>query len=260
MDPNQQPQDFNKPNEPTENPSAPQMGAPAQSDFSQPAPDFSGNPEAVTPPPVSQPFGQPVEANQPLAPQPSFTSPQVAPVNQPPVSSGENPGQVLGIVSIVMSVIGLSLIGLILGVISRKKSKAVGASTTLGTIGMVMGIVFTVIGFMFFLLITLVAYGGIQDRAKDVSAETNATMVEKKAEAYYATTYSYPATIADFEKDGVSSLSKLDFTVNTTTPTDYKTVKYVQCSNDGAQVIYYSAKTETIVIKPLGTASSLVAC
>ena len=55
----------------------------------------------------------------------------------PPNPQG-NPGQVLGIVSIVLGLTcGLSLFGFVLGFVSRSRSKRAGASAALGTIGIV---------------------------------------------------------------------------------------------------------------------------
>lgn len=96
---------------------------------------------------------QPPQTNQPeqLPVQPTQQQPYA-----PQQHVGENPGQTLGIVSIIMTVpLGLSVVGIILGVISRNQSKKVNASTTLGTVGMVLGIVGTVLGFLGFLLFFL---------------------------------------------------------------------------------------------------------
>jgi len=49
-----------------------------------------------------------------------------------------NPGQALGVVSIVLGLTcGLSLFGLVAGFVSRRRSKRAGASPVLGTIGIV---------------------------------------------------------------------------------------------------------------------------
>lgn len=61
-----------------------------------------------------------------------------------------NPGQALGIVSIVLGLTcGLSLFGLIAGFVSRRRSKRARASPALGTIGLAIsavGLVFLVAG------------------------------------------------------------------------------------------------------------------
>lgn len=165
MNPNEQPrEESNNVSEPT-----PQFGAPTQLNDQPLAPEpvetqqtvpAEPTPEAPSGP---QPFDQTTVPQQPVPP--TSPAPQTA-TNQ------ENPGQTLGIVSIVLSFVGLSLIGLILAVISRKKSKAAGASTTLGTVGLVLGIVFTVIGFFYFAAVLLATVANIQDRAQS-SSETS---------------------------------------------------------------------------------------
>lgn len=89
--------------------------------------------------------------NSQSPPQQNDTSPTQPPYEQPPAPNTttppvHNPGETLGIISIIMTVpLGLSIVGIILGVISRKRSKEVGASTTLGTVGMWLGIIGTVL-------------------------------------------------------------------------------------------------------------------
>ena len=72
----------------------------------------------------------------------------------------ENPGQTLGIVGIVCNFLGINIVGIVLGVMSRNKSKQYGMSTTLGTVSLVWGIVGTVLGvlaFIFFVLMMVLA-------------------------------------------------------------------------------------------------------
>jgi hypothetical protein len=56
-----------------------------------------------------------------------------------------DPGETLGIISIFLDVIGFSLIGIVLGVISRNKSRAAGFDGVTGKIGLILGIVFTIL-------------------------------------------------------------------------------------------------------------------
>ncbi len=128
-------------------------------------------PEPVVPPAQEQPVQAPqvsAETEPPTVQESLEQQPQAATSPVTPVgASGENPGQTLGIISIVLDLIGFSVIGIILGVISRKKSKAAGHSTTLGTVGLVLGIIFTVIGLLFLVTIALTAYSGIQQAAQE---------------------------------------------------------------------------------------------
>lgn len=81
-----------------------------------------------------QPGSQPVQPQQ-------LRSPQQQPAGYP----GENPGQTLGIISIILPFVGFSLVGIVLGAISRHKSKQAGMSASLGTVGLIISIVVTVL-------------------------------------------------------------------------------------------------------------------
>lgn len=240
--------------------------------------DPQNNPFSDTPPtppeqapadptPVSV-NGAPLET--PVQPIPTPQAIQPQPVAQSTPASSEDPGKTLGIIGIVLDIIGFSLIGLILGIISRKKSKAAGHPATLGTIAMVLGIVFIVIGVVVggvIALLTITAGQGLQERASQAAAEENAAIVVEKAEIYPTfsgnNSLSYPSTIADFEKNPESSLKNnpdLTARVTDTTPTDTSTVEYKRCSDGAAQVSYYDPISHHVVIKALGSASSTVAC
>lgn len=81
----------------------------------------------------------PPAAGQPPAPQPAQPGTYV-----------ENPGQTLGIIGIVLNAVGITIGGIILGALSRSKSKQAGMPTTLGTVSLVWGIVATALAFLFF--------------------------------------------------------------------------------------------------------------
>ena len=60
----------------------------------------------------------------------------------------QNPGETIGIIGIVLNFLGINVGGIICGVISRNKSREVGASTTLGTVSLVWGIIGTALAFI----------------------------------------------------------------------------------------------------------------
>lgn len=174
----------------------------------------------------------------------------------------EDPGKTLGIVSIVLDVIGFAPVGLVLGVISKKKSRQAGFDGSLGNVGMIIGIIFTIIGVLFvgFLaLISVVAYSGIQDRSNDASAQANANAVIEKADIYHTYSGSYPRTVSDFSKYPESTLDDSGTDVITSTPSESTQVKYIYCA-DGAQVTYFKTSVNKAIILPLGNASSTEAC
>lgn len=107
--------------------------------------------------------------------------------------------------------------------------------------------------------ITIVAYNGIQNRAKTSSAQSLANTVAKKAEAYNAIQTGYPATRTAF---GDVAESKLDnpALVTGTAPTNEKTVQYLYCdAGKGYQVVYFDAVANATKIVTGGTTVSCAA-
>lgn len=101
---------------------------------------------------MDQQAPQPPQA--PMPPQPQM-QPQMPPQQGVPM---ENPGQTLGIVGIVLNFLGITLGGIILGVMSRNKSRQYGMSTTLGTISLVWGIIATVFVVLGFIILVVVGF------------------------------------------------------------------------------------------------------
>ena len=107
--------------------------------------------------------------------------------------------------------------------------------------------------------ITIVAYNGIQNRAKASSAQSAAATVIKKAEAANAVKSAYPVTAADFAAQADSSLtgSGLTLAAITTAPSTATTIEYIPCtspSGAGATVAYwdYGASTPAKVSRTIG--------
>lgn len=112
-----------------------------------------------------------MDQNQP--PQPAAPLPQ-QPVQQFP----DNPGQTLGIVGLVLCVLHIGIVGIILGVISRNKSKEVGASTAIGTASMITGIVLTTLYalyFMFWIFIFFFAFANASQSSGSSSGTYDST-------------------------------------------------------------------------------------
>lgn len=100
------------------------------------------------------PNQQPQEQPTPMAPQQPVPAPQ-----QPYAAPQENPGQLFGILSIVLFFV-FPIAGLVLGVMSRNKSKAANMPTTLGTIGLVMNIIAVVLGVLYVILMIILFASG----------------------------------------------------------------------------------------------------
>ncbi len=108
-------------------------------------------------------------------------------------------------------------------------------------------------------------YTAIQERAYTAGARSTAYSVERKADAYFARTNSYPKTIDDFGKYPDSALRSYDgkkYKVSDKMPTknNHETVQYKYCSADSAQVMYHDYTTGNAVIRPLGEADSSAVC
>lgn len=115
-------------------------------------------------------------------------------------------------------------------------------------------IVIVVIGIL--ASITIVAFNGVQNRAKSTAASSLAQNVRKAADLHFADTGTYP-TIANMTSS--NALARIDssaFTVSAATPTTEKHVRYVQCGSPviGAQITYRTFPTGTADIV-LGTCS-----
>lgn len=115
--------------------------------------------------------------------------------------------------------------------------------------------------------ITIVAYNGVTNRAKTVKAQSNAAVIQRKAEAFNGLVGTYPTAVA--ATTGFSTASPADTSVSlqgsgivfaaisTTAPTNENTVEYLPCttpSGAGAKVGYwdYSAATPAKVQITIG--------
>ena len=112
--------------------------------------------------------------------------------------------------------------------------------------------------------ITIVAYNGIQNRAKQSSAQSLANAIVKKGEAYNTIQSAYPTNVAAFASgpnesilDDASKVSDVTKGSATGFPTDEKKVGYVKCTaGNTAQVIWRDAVNSNYVAIGLGGATS----
>lgn len=98
-------------------------------------------------------------------------------------------------------------------------------------------------------VISLVAYNGIQNRARTTTAESAAKTVADKAQLYYSDKGSYPASINDLTGANVNDPWHIDTNAVTadtggaaisTRPAKENTVAYKKCNDNGAQVFYFN--------------------
>ena len=115
--------------------------------------------------------------------------------------------------------------------------------------------------------ITIVAYNGIQNRAKESAAQSLANTIVKKAEAFNSVEGSYPANVAGFgtgngttgnpaeaKLDNASQVTDVASNVLLTVATE-NAVQYRRCAT-GAQIYYYNARTLTRLAVGVGGAAS----
>lgn len=109
--------------------------------------------------------------------------------------------------------------------------------------------------------ITIVAYNGIQNRARTSSAQSTANNLVKKAQAYNTINGAYPATVAAFEaatgEAALDAASQTALVIAAPTATTYTTVQYRYCdSGTGAQLVYWDSVNNQTATIPAGTQTS----
>lgn len=90
------------------------------------------------------------------------------------VAPQEQKDDVLGILSLVASLCGFAVVGLVLGLIGASKAKKEGRSVALSRTGWIIGLVFTVLGLLFILVI-LAAIPALQRSARETRDRSQST-------------------------------------------------------------------------------------
>ena len=137
MNPTQRPEQPDQPGQFFSQPSPQPASEPISPPMPQPTPETHPLSEPV---PVlnGSPSSQPVEAANPFAQQPVAGASAAV--------TSRNPGQTLGIVSLVLALVGLGLLSLIVGIIGLKKSKQAGMKNGFALAGVIVGIIEIIIG------------------------------------------------------------------------------------------------------------------
>ena len=116
------------------------------------------------------PSQDPVPSELTSAPTPVAPETPVAPVASTPVGpTADNPGKTLGIVSLILSIIGVGLVGLILGIVGMNKSKAAGQKNGFALAGIIVGAVNILFGLIFG-IIFIAAAGQLATKCAELGA------------------------------------------------------------------------------------------
>ena len=137
------------------------------------------------------------------APQPSQPQVPQQPTVTPP--QGSDPGKTLAIVGLVLGFIGLSLIGLILSIVSKKKSSKAGFKNTVALIGIILNSIFIFLTIVVIIPITLISYNAVQNRSRDLATYTELNQLNKAVVSYISEKSTKPSDLA-----AVASAANLD--------------------------------------------------
>jgi len=135
--------------------------------------------------------------------------------NNPPVQQQamQQKTDVLGIISIVLSFAGLSLIGFILGLVGASQAKKRSSSPVLSRIGWILGLVST---FMTLAVLILVLAGipALQANQRNSARQNDVARIEAELARFYSENRYYPPNIASFTVEkGIKqpSLEDIDY-------------------------------------------------
>jgi hypothetical protein len=187
--------------------------------------------------PPTEPLPPPSAVSAP--PQPVYVPPAVGQPYPPYQLPAENPGQVTGIIGIVLAFIGIVPIGLILSIISTVQSSKARASKVLGIVGIVLNGIGLLLLVAAIILFAFATKYGIEEEAKSSRVRANAHSLEKKAEAFYVINGYYPQSIQDFSKHSETKLDEIDITIDSVQPIDDTSIMYEACGKNGAEIVYY---------------------
>lgn len=167
-------------------------------------------------------------SRQPTSPPQSMFAPDQQYAAQPPYSTVQpDSGHTLGIISLITSLVGLGVVGIVTGLIALRKSKRSGHGTN------IMGLIGLVVGSISVLLITLIFAGMVlnnvdsnQGLAKDKLSITRLDSVHTNLETFYNDNNFYPENPVLSDFPGIDPMA-------------------LQNGNDKKLVVVKGTKTET---------------
>ena len=148
---------------------------------------------------------------------------QTQPIQQLPA---KDPGHGMGIASLITSILGLGLVGIILGAIGMSKSKKAGFKTNvMALIGLILGVL-DILVFIVIAGLVVANFQGAQATARDTQRVVRINSMHSKLEEYYNENIGYPTTM------NVANFPGLD-------------AQTLNDNNGQAIVVYTNSATET---------------
>lgn len=255
------------PNQPqNQNPQQPQPAAATPQPQQIISPTVNAQQPATPPPnpapaPTAQPVAPPQDTQQTVN-QPQPTAPQMATPSPVANIDSKNPGKVLAIVSLVLAFLGLSLIGLVLAIIAKVKSKHAGFKSGLATVSIIINSLFIVITVGLVALLMILAMPMAQARST-AQAFTNDVVAGNYSGALsyttdptkeVDTTTAYLTHVHDeigSSQNTISSASQ-DGYYGFVFKTNGNSTYYRVIVKDGK---VYDASIDTVELKPLGSSN-----
>lgn len=111
--------------------------------------------------PPQQPM-QPMQPMQPAPPAQGYTA--------------EDPGKTMGIISLVLGLINIGLVGLILGIIARSKSKAAGYNNGIALAGIIVSVITMILSAIFAVIMIIGMVAGmsmLNEKCKELGPGTH---------------------------------------------------------------------------------------
>ena len=112
----------------------------------------------------------------------------------------EHKTDILGIVSIVLAVLQMTLPGLIVGIVGLVKAKKAGYSKVLSIVGIILNIFIAIIGIAVILFLVLVIFPASAKVANDLLRSTQANYIVSTSEAIKSETGVYPTDCSQIEQ------------------------------------------------------------
>ena len=153
-------------------------------------PQQNNQPVQPTMPQQPQAPAQPPQQSQPDAPQ------------QPVQNQPQDPGKTMAIVSLVLGFF-LPLIGLILAIVAKSKSKKAGHKNTVAVVSIVINALLIFFQLIMILLI-FASFGAVQNEARDVVAKNDIEAIHSQLETFYGNNGYYPGSLSDLASTELS--------------------------------------------------------